>query len=148
VLARRYLGVRDSPVCDHRGTQEASCGEVLYCANKTTGRVVVAARIWKLISLPLERLCAPPILTLALPSFRFLPMADSPPPPNSSRLSTPTLLPLPGLRQLSEVSEPEPEPELAEHEPRLTIAIDAPPTPSGEQDDNKNKNEDKKISPG
>jgi hypothetical protein len=72
-------------------------------------------------------------------------MADSSPPSNSSRLSTPTLLPLPGLRQLPEVSEPEPEPE---REVRLTIAIDAPPPSPGEQDENKSKNEDKIISPG
>ncbi|KAH9991500.1 hypothetical protein BJV77DRAFT_533059 [Russula vinacea] len=81
------------------------------------------------------------------PFLSFLPMADSPPPSNSSRLSTPTLLPLPGLHQLPEVEpelEPEPEPE---REARLTIAIDAPPPSPGEPDENKSKNEDKKISP-
>ena len=133
-------------VCDHRGSQEAGCGEVLHCTNKTTGRVVAAARIWKLISFPLKRLCAPLILTLPHLSFPFLPMADSPPPSNSSRLSTPTLLPLPGLHQLPEV-EPELEPD-PEREARLTIAIDAPPPSPGEPDENKSKNEDKKISPG
>jgi hypothetical protein len=74
-------------------------------------------------------------------------MSDTPPPSNSSR-STPTPLALPGLRQLSEVSEPELEParELAERESRMTVTlpVDAP-TSSGEPDEN--KNEDKIISP-
>jgi hypothetical protein len=71
-------------------------------------------------------------------------MPDSPPPSNSSGLSTPTPLQLPGLRQLTEVPEAE-----SERESRsLNIAVDAPPPPSGEPDENKNENEDKKISPG
>jgi hypothetical protein len=72
-------------------------------------------------------------------------MSDTPHPSNSSR-STPTPLALPGLRQLSEVSEPESARELAERESRMTVTlpVDAP-TSSGEPDEN--KNEDKIISP-
>ena len=72
-------------------------------------------------------------------------MSDTPHPSNSSR-STPTPLALPGLRQLSEVSEPESTRELAERESRMTVTlpVDAP-TSSGEPDEN--KNEDKVISP-
>jgi hypothetical protein len=78
-------------------------------------------------------------------------MADTPPPSNSSRLSTP--LALPGLRQLTEVSEtesepePEPEPE-PEREYQSLIVIDgASPTTSEPPDQNTNKDADKKISP-
>ena len=72
-------------------------------------------------------------------------MSDSPPPSNSSRPPTPTLLPLTGLRQLSEVSEPDParEPE-RESRVTITVPVDAP-TSSGEPDGNENEN--KKISP-
>lgn len=69
-------------------------------------------------------------------------MSDTPPPSNSSR-STPTPLALPGLRQLSEVSEPELEP-ARESRMTVTLPVDAP-TSSGEPDEN--KNEDKIISP-
>lgn len=72
-------------------------------------------------------------------------MADSPPPPNPSRLLTPALLPSLGLRQLSEVFELEPEPE---RDACLTITIIAPLTSGEEPDDNKSKNEDEKILTG
>ncbi len=74
-------------------------------------------------------------------------MADTPPPPNSSRLSTP--LALPGLRQLTEVSEIEPEPEPEpEREYQSLIVVDAgSPTTSEPPDQNTNKDADKKISP-
>jgi hypothetical protein len=67
------------------------------------------------------------------------------PPSNSSRLPTPTPLALPGLRQLTEVSETESERE-PEHGRESRIIIDAAsPTTSEEPDENKNKDEDKKI---
>lgn len=68
-------------------------------------------------------------------------------PSNSSRLSTPTPLALPGLRQLTEVSETESERE-PEHGLESRIIIDAAsPTTSEEPDQNKNEDEDKNISP-
>jgi hypothetical protein len=67
------------------------------------------------------------------------------PPSNSSRLSTPTPLALPGLRQLTEVSETESE---REPGPESRIIIDAAsPTTSEEPDEIKNKDEGKKKSP-
>ncbi len=72
-------------------------------------------------------------------------MTDTPPPSNSSGLSTPTPLALPGLRQLTEVSETEPEREPErEHESHIVIIDAASPTSSDEPD---HKHEDKKISP-
>ena len=74
-------------------------------------------------------------------------MADTPPPSNSPRLSTPTPLALLGLRQLTEVSETESERE-PEHAPESRIIIDAAsPTMSEEPEENKNEDEDKNISP-
>lgn len=72
-------------------------------------------------------------------------MVDTPP-SNSSQRSTPTPLALPGLRQLTEVSETEPE-----HSPehgrvsRIVVHAASPTTPE-EPDKNENKDEDKKIS--
>lgn len=73
-------------------------------------------------------------------------MTDTPP-SNSSPLSTPTPLALPGLRQLTEVSETESERE-PEHQHESLIIIDAAsPTASEEPDEIKNKDEDPKIAP-
>ena len=75
-------------------------------------------------------------------------MTDTPP-SNSSRLSTstPTPLALPGLRQLTEVSETESERE-PEYGRESRIIIDAAsPTTSKEPDEKEKKGEDKKLSP-
>ena len=72
-------------------------------------------------------------------------MADTPP-FNSSQRSTPTPLALPGLRQLTQVTETEPEPEF-EHRRGSRIVIHAASPTSEEPEEYKNQDEDKKISP-
>jgi len=74
-------------------------------------------------------------------------MTDTPP-LNSSRLSTPTPLALPGLRQLTEVSETESEREPEHAAPESRIIIDAAsPTASEEPGGNNNKYENQKNPP-
>lgn len=69
-------------------------------------------------------------------------MANTPPRSNSSRLSTPTPLALPGLRQLTEVSETEPEHE-PEHARESRIIID-PASPTSEEPHEMKNNDDEK----